>query len=199
MPILGVVASSISGHLTPPYSTDYYSIATYTVSGGSTTSFSFNSIPQTYKHLQLRCSWQNSYFSLQQNERAFFLTFNGDGGNNYTFHQLYAYGDGTIGSNSTTPTAYVASNTTINSDANTFGVSIIDILDYTNTNKNKTCKVFGGISNNGVNSGSNDVMQLRSGLWVNTSAISSINIAVQTTSSTTFLANSQFALYGIKG
>ena len=52
MPILGVIASQITGHLS---TNSFESIQTVTVGSGGQSSISFSSIPSTYKHLQLRC------------------------------------------------------------------------------------------------------------------------------------------------
>ena len=69
--------------------------------------------------------------------------------------------------------------------------NIIDLLDYSNTNKYKTLRVLAGYDTNGAG-----VVLLGSGLWMNTNAISSIAI---TPYSGTFTQYTQFALYGIKG
>ena len=53
MPILGIMASQISGHLSNP---SYESIATYTVGAGGSSTMVFSSIPQTYKHLEFTMS-----------------------------------------------------------------------------------------------------------------------------------------------
>jgi len=66
-------------------------------------------------------------------------------------------------------------------------------LDYTNTNKNKVCRLLGGYDDNG-NSGS---VRLQSILWKNTSAITSIGI--QQWDSANFIQYTHAALYGIKG
>jgi hypothetical protein len=52
MPILGIMASQISGHLWAPEGA-YDSLATVTLSA-STASIEFAGIPATYKHLQVR-------------------------------------------------------------------------------------------------------------------------------------------------
>jgi hypothetical protein len=67
---------------------------------------------------------------------------------------------------------------------------IIDIHDYASTTKNKTTRMFGGIDKNGSGE-----VSLFSGLWRNTSAITSINIYM---SSGNWTTDSTFSLYGIK-
>jgi hypothetical protein len=75
------------------------------------------------------------------------------------------------------------------STSNTYGVFIIDILDYANTNKYKTVRTLGGYDANG-----SGVVSLRSNSWRNTSAITSVKFYTGGTTS-----DSRFALYGIKG
>jgi hypothetical protein len=64
-------------------------------------------------------------------------------------------------------------------------------LDYTNTNKNKVYRTLGGFDANGSGE-----QGLFSGLWMSTSAITSIDLI---TNSGSWTSSSSFALYGIKG
>ena len=73
--------------------------------------------------------------------------------------------------------------------ANTFGVGIIDILDYTNTGINKTMRSLNGFDSNGAGS-----TTVYSGGWNNLSPITAISI---TSGNGNFTANSTAALYGI--
>jgi hypothetical protein len=76
--------------------------------------------------------------------------------------------------------------------ANTFGVFVADILDYTSTSKNKVIRVFAGSDNN-----DNGGLSFNSGAWRTADqAITEINISSQTGDN--ILNNSHFALYGIK-
>jgi hypothetical protein len=77
-----------------------------------------------------------------------------------------------------------------NAGTNTFGSIVIDILDYQNTNKFKTARGLGGSDNNG-----NGEIYLTSGLWRDTSAITSVSLFPGV--GTTFNQYSSFALYGI--
>jgi hypothetical protein len=76
--------------------------------------------------------------------------------------------------------------------ANVFGVGITDVLDYTNTNKNKVLRNLGGVDNNGSGR-----VAMTSGMWLNTNAITSITLVPSV--GTSFNEYSQFALYGIQG
>jgi len=72
-----------------------------------------------------------------------------------------------------------------------FSAGVIDILDYTNTNKNKVVRALSGFDANG----SGEII-FDSLLWINTGAINQITMEVFTTN---FAQDSQIALYGIKG
>jgi hypothetical protein len=76
--------------------------------------------------------------------------------------------------------------------ANSYGASVCDILDYKNTNKYKTIKTVGGYENNDTGGGE---ASLFSGAWYSTSAIDTITFYPDAGN---FVANSQFALYGVK-
>ena len=77
-----------------------------------------------------------------------------------------------------------------NAASNCFGAGVIDILDYANTSKYKTMRSLSGFEDN-----SNGQIWLISGLWMSTSAVTSITIAPTTSP---ILQYSSFALYGIK-
>jgi hypothetical protein len=51
MPILGIIASAITGNLV---TTSYESIETVTVGSGGSATVTFSSIPATYTHLQIK-------------------------------------------------------------------------------------------------------------------------------------------------
>jgi hypothetical protein len=167
---------------------DFQSIATATVGVGGTPYIEFTSIPQNYKHLQIRS------ISYAADSSQAFAQFNGDNGSNYSQHILGGNGSvvesyGYINQNNVRigSTNYSAANTSM------FAVGICDILDYNNTNKYKTTRSLIGNQTNGT-AGQN--ISLSSGSWRNLSAITNIKIFP---SSGNFSSNSQFALYGIKG
>jgi trimeric autotransporter adhesin len=76
---------------------------------------------------------------------------------------------------------------------NVFGAAIVDILDYANTNKNKTTRAISTIDTNSAASR----IWLSSSLWRNTSAISSITIDSYY-GATSISQYSSFELYGVK-
>lgn len=161
----------------------YESIATATPSGVS--SFSFTSIPSTYKHLQVRYISRNTSAALYV-----LLRFNSDTGANYATHTLEGTGTAaTAGAYPSDTQMYMPRNATTSPF---FAAGIIDILDYANTNKNKTVRGLGGYDQNGTG----QRVDFNSGLWTNTAAINTLNFSV---SSGSYATDSHFALYGIKG
>jgi hypothetical protein len=186
MPILGIIASQISGHLFAP-SGAYDSIATSTpVGSGGTLTIEFNSIPATYTHLQIRGLFR------QANGEAILMQFNSDTASNYACHALY--GDGaTASANGAASRANIPieRNSGMPTTANIFGAGVIDILDYANTNKYKTVRALSGHNNSG-----SGYVHFESGLWMSSSAITSIKLF---TPGNVYAQYTQFALYGIKG
>ena len=190
-PILGIYASQISGHLFAP-SGAYDSIASYTIgSGGGTSSVTFSSIPQTYKHLQLRVL-ARSYSGGGVSNDGLNGYLNGDTGTNYVRHNLD--GDGaTATANAYTARPYmnIGSSAGSGTTANSYGVSIVDILDYTSTSKNKVSLSLSGVDLNDTNG----TISFHSALWLNTAAVTSFQISI----AYPFQQYSHIALYGIKG
>jgi hypothetical protein len=167
--------------------TSFESIATTTVGAGGQATITFSSIPSTYKHLQIR------FMSKSNNTNdAIDMRFNSDTGNNYSYHELF--GDGSsAGSGASTPrsTIPLAGGGAPAANTNVFGVSVVDILDYADTNKFKTIRNLGGVDFNG-----SGVVMLISGNWRSTSAVSTISLALRSNNVGQY---SSFALYGIKG
>jgi len=180
-PILGILASSISGSLN---ASSYESIQTVTVGSGGQASISFTSIPSTYKHLQLR------YIARASSADLVVFRVNGSTGNDYALHALQ--GNGSAASAVATTSYSYGGVAPISGTADTFGAGVLDILDYANTNKYKTFRTLGGRDLNG-----SGIIELRSSLYMSTSAISSI--VLSTDSVLNFQQYSSFALYGVKG
>ena len=170
--------------------TDYESISTVTVGSGGTSSVSFTSIPSTYSHLQIRAIGRST--SATFTNQYMVIQFNSDTTSaNYAWHGLS--GDGS------SPSTFAASSsggvcaptfTAGGSGTNMFGAFVLDILDYSNTNKYKTARSLGGHDQNGVG-----IVRFSSGVWMNTNSVSSIQI---TPAAAGLAQYSSFALYGIK-
>ena len=186
------VFSSASASATPIVPTSFESIATVNVGAGGSSTITFSSIPQTYKHLQLRCLIRNTNSANGTSIGS--MQFNSDTGGNYTRHNMYGTGS-TVAAGAGTGVTFVDIGVTGNNGtlSNTFSANIIDILDYTSTNKYKTVKTLSGFSQN--NNGEEEVW-FSSSAWLNTSAINSINFYINSYSFTQY---SSFALYGIRG
>ena len=165
-------------------------IAGQTVGAGGAASVTFSSIPQTFTHLQVRVFMRDAQtFGTYDN---LYYRLNGDAGSNYSNHRLLGDGTSAYSYNYTSQT-FVATGTnpSINSTANVFGVSIIDFLDYTNTNKYKTSRSISGFDGNG-----SGFVSLDSGLWMSTSAITSILLGGQNSGATP-VQYTRVDLYGI--
>jgi len=188
-PMLGIMASSISG--SKAVTSSYESIATTTVGSGGTSTITFSSIPATFKHLQIRILARSNYAVQLQDYLK--LRYNSDSGANYAVHNLLGDGTSATSFDSTSTTSnWIQRISAAGATASAFGGAVVDILDYANTNKYKTMRNLGGVDNNGSGR-----IYLTSGLWQSTSAITSITITPG--DGTSFDQYSSFALYGIKG
>ena len=169
--------SAYTSSVTPITMGHFESIQTITVmSPFGASNVEFTSIPSIYKHLQVRVSVSNGGSLVQ---------LNSDTGTNYKRHYLYA--DGTSASSGSGGATNGLSFLTFGNNTS-FAANIIDILDYTNTNKYKTLRNLSGVDY----SGSGELF-IVSGLWLSTNAITSIKF-----SGNTIKQGSTFALYGIK-
>lgn len=141
----------------------------------------------TYRHLQLRVAARDTRGLASQNTTR--LQFNGDtSANYYSSHTLEGNRSSvvsTAGSQITYIEAFLQ--TSSSATANLFTGAVVDILDPFATNKNTTLRSF--------HSGVTGVF-LRSGLWMNTSALTSISLIAFASN---YVAGSRFSLYGIRG
>ena len=195
MPILGTIASQISGHLTPPDTGAMFPLGMVQVGSAGSSEIQFASIPSTYTHLQIRIMAKltdtggvGGYAGIRFNSDA--------SSSNYTYHRLKGDGSSASAYGASTGTFDWIVNERITSSHSNFdtqehGVLIVDILDYKNTSKYKTVRNFGGYDSNGTGE-----ILLTSGLWLNTAAISNIKVLP---SAGNFAQYSSIALYGIKG
>jgi hypothetical protein len=193
-PILGIYASQISGHLFT-LSGSYDALASVTVPSGGLSSITFAGIPTGYSHLQLRMSARGTKASSGDD---IYLQFNGDtssSGNYYGYHQLYGNGS-SVSSNvsgATYPGIIPAYLTAANNMSNNFGASVLDILDYNSTNKNKVIKSLSGWDDNG-----SGYILLRSGMWQPSTPAGITSITLFYNSGGSFAQYTSIALYGVK-
>jgi hypothetical protein len=182
--------SSASGSATPIELTSFESIATVALSGSQST-ITFSSIPQTYKHLQLRLLGRTDRASADD---YFSVRFNSDNtAANYRGHYLIGEGANVYSGDHGNDYAIYGRLTGASASSNMFGVGVIDMLDYTNTNKYKTGRNFGGQDING----SAAYAWNGSSLWMSTSAITSF--VIYPGAGSNFVQYTHAALYGIKG
>ena len=166
-------------------------IASQSVGAGGASSVTFSSVPSTFTHLQIRVFGRTGagYESDGCNIR-----FNNDSTNSYVVHFLQGDSVNASSSNATAQQSlYIAGRlpgSTVT--ASVFGSVVLDILDYANTNKNKTVRSISGFDPN--NSSAVVRAAMMSGLWLNTSAISQIEILANNGG---FAQYSRFDLYGI--
>jgi hypothetical protein len=166
----------------------FFQIATTTLNVAAS-SVTFSSIPQDYTHLQIRGIVRSTLGAALS---AFGVQFNATT-SGYFSHLLY--GDGSSGDSAnvlSSTNASVGGSSGASATANIFSSFVLDILDYTNTNKNKTTRAFTGADLNGSGQ-----VRFTSGSVALTSAITSLKFI--DANGANFAQYSSFALYGIKG
>lgn len=171
----------------------YDALATTTLSA-TTSSITFAGIPSGYKHLQIRYIARTD-MSSGGAWSPINVRFNSDTAANYTVHTLGGQGASAFSEGYTSQTGMTGGFGAASTNAtNSFGAGVIDILDYASTTKNKTIRILNGVENNG-----SGIAVLQSGSWMSTSAINSITLGLYgSTNGSNYLANTQFALYGVK-
>jgi hypothetical protein len=160
------------------------------VSGSSTTSVMFSSIPNTYTHLQLVCSVRSSA-SVDQD--ALNGQFNGDTGNNYDFQVIYSNGGSAPGGVGGAAIANAAFGSAAAADSTSEypSIFVINIGGYAQTTlyKSAVTMLYGA---NGTPAPQTALMGTA---WRSTAAIASIEFFLD--SGDAFAAGSIFSLYGL--
>jgi hypothetical protein len=175
-------AASMHGAMVP--------IGQIVVSGTSTFTITFSSIPQVYRDLKLIGSARTSFNNLSE---SLGLYFNNDTSSLYSNTSLV-----------TADTTYPGRNTNVNQStfcqviSNTaptgdFNVVETDFLSYSNTSTNKSAISKHAADYNNSGSGAVGMYAI---LWRNTNAITSISI--QSSNGAYFIAGTTFTLYGIR-
>jgi len=146
-----------------------------------------------YKHLQIRFVTKSGTTTGAAGD----MRFNGDSGINYRVHILTGNGSsatsGDYGTGSTAGQAIVDIMDFSPSTSNGWTAGIVDILDFASANKNKTVRRLGGRVANDI---SITTIELLSGVWLSTAAITSINLYARSQS---LAQGSRFSLYASKG
>jgi len=186
MPMLGIMASSITGGLS---TASYESIASATGTGASAT-ITFSSIPQTYKALQIRGLFRTTTAGVGQGSLQ--IRANGDSSAIYSRHFL----DNISPYGAASATLIVTSFGNVPLAGHTagfMGAGIIDVQNYASTTQYKTFRystsllIPASVLTNNIGSGS----------YQTTTAITSISLIDDSGGS--WATTTQFALYGIKG
>lgn len=159
----------------------YEPISTNTVSGTSTSSITFSSIPSTYTDLVVVTN-----FGLSANLYGLRIRFNGDTASNYSDTLLYGDGSSAASARDTSATSITTSAVGLNPNVLNYNF-ICNIQNYSNTSTFKTALVR-------ANAADRETVACV-GLWRSTSAINSVNVFV---GSGYILSGSTFTLYGIK-
>lgn len=182
-PVLGIIASSNQQGRGVAVGS-YDALATVTVPSGGLASVTFAGIPTGYQHLQIRMTALYS-----GSVGSGFIAFNGDNASgNYSYHALGGDGGspGVAVQTSQNQGRFTGFAGTSPTRPN---VMIMDIIDYTKTNKFKTAKAFYGWDNNGTG-----YVEFNSNNWRSLSAINSIVL----TPANTFAQYTSIELYGVK-
>lgn len=171
----------------------YESIASTTVGSGGSATVEFTSIPNIYKHLQIRGIARSTATGSTQDTIR--IRFNSDSGTNYSAHAMG--GDGSVAyvaqAAASQTNCYTTNIPRAGVTASVYGGFVYDILDYLDTNKYKTIRTIGGADQNG-----SGTIIMGGAAWRSTNAITSI-LLYPDGSGASFAQYSHFALYGIKG
>jgi hypothetical protein len=188
--MIGNIAAGLYGVGVTPSTSSYESIATTVVGSGGTSSITFTesgSAWSSYKHLQLR-----GIVKTTSNQNVA-MRFNGDNSGLYNSHVLYGNGSSAgAGATGTSDTSMPFVSNYWGTSSTYFSAFVTDILDFKTANKNRVIRSLGGTNTNG----GNEDIDLISGLYRSTNAITSITILG--TGGTSIAEYSHFALYGIK-
>ena len=140
-----------------------------------------------YKHLQIRYlarATAGTWIDL-------WVRLNGSSSAEYARHQLRGTGSAVNSESTTSQTQIHIGQAAQTATTQAFYPGVIDALDFSSSSKNTTLKALSGYTADGY-----DDVRLVSGLWNNTSAVTSIQILTQSQS---LAAGSRFSLYGSKG
>jgi hypothetical protein len=192
---LGILSAAGAGGAA--FESDYELIESV-ILGSTQASIVFSNLgtySSTYKHLQVRGVTRTTRPSPNVND-VLHLTMNGDDGANYAWHELRG-GDGSVSSGAGSSQNYIRfsiSHVSQNT-ANLFSPVVADILDFSSTTKNTTVRSLSGMK--AVDgSASQNFIDVRSGFWNNTAAVTSLTFK---SFGTGFEIGTRLSLYGIRG
>jgi len=187
---IGTGPESAASNSVTPSAAAFESIASTVVGAGGASEVTFSGISSSYTHLQLRFYAPN----LPQVSNSLCMRVGNAGisASSYTFHGLFGYANGAVGAvtrpnESQIEIHYLPAGTT------TPVVGVVDILDFANTNKNKTVRSLTGHDDN--SSSNSGQVWFVSGAWLSNSAITDVRLYH---SSGNLPQYTRVSLYGIK-
>lgn len=166
---------------------EFESIATAVVTGTGVAQVDFYSIPQTYKHLQLRLSSRDSASGSSTRR----VRFNIANYNSYT-HNLFATTSLQVGSWNNLNTLALAAGAGTSQVAYVFDSYILDFPNYADTSIFRTVRSFGGYC-----STANGQVGFQVGTFQTSAAVTDIRLTIDGTGNL-FDGGSVFALYGLR-
>jgi hypothetical protein len=166
-----------------------YELISTQVLSSSASTVTFSSIPQTFRHLQIRTVVRGTAAS---EFVEMLMRFNGDSGANYSSHVLRGTGSSVISQvNANSDTRIRFSSFGNSAPSGVFAQKVIDILDYSSSAKNTTSRAL--VGNNGSSIFRIDLV---SGLWMNTASVTSVAFSL---GSGDFGSGTRFSIYGLRG
>ena len=179
------------GILDFPVAAGSYDLLETEILTGTQASVTFSSLgdyASDYQHLQIRLTGRGT--DAATGVTGNYLRFNGDSGANYSLHILFGNGSSVASTAETSSTWALAGLVASGGmTASSFTGTVIDILDPFETTKYTTTRALTGIAANSSR------IDLHSGSWRNTNALTSIEILMNSIS---FATGSRFSLYGLK-
>ena len=169
-----------------PFTSDFELLETTTLAS-SASSVTFSSLNSSYgsdyKHLQIRAVAKTD----RTTDSGDSMTININSASTLKGHSLFGNGSSVISFDPSFADAGRLASSESGISGDTYGASVIDILDAFETGKNKTIRALSG----------SDRVYLSSGLMVDTAATDTI--LLDQASGSNFIAGSRFSLYGIRG
>lgn len=165
----------------------YYQIATQTVGAGGAANITFNSIPSTYKQLEIRFKAKSEY-----NTGNDILLFTANGVSSAYWTIIYGANSGTNTSGYTANYSAAGFSTTPPFSNDAWAMGVLTFSDYTNTNKFRVAEGYSGWVN-GISTGSMRFYHVECRNTI--TAITSLTFV--TDSGSDLAQGSQFSLYGI--
>ena len=168
-----------------------YDLIESVVLGSDTSSVTFSSLAtyaSTYKHLQVRAVTRDT--TAVTGGVGMRLQINGVTSTSYAWHRLL--GDGSTvssGAGVSQDKILIGISGGGTSVSNSFGATVLDVLDAYSGAKNTTTRALTGVV------AASPELFLGSGLFNSTASITSLTVLANTN----FVAGSRFSLYGIRG